>query len=116
MLRARTDLQVIHEASDALEGIQKIQELQPDLILLDIGLSRLNGIDAAKRIQQVAPSAKVIFVTQNTDTEVVRAALNNGAKGYVLKMDTGSELVPAIEAVLRGQKFVSRRLQGWDSE
>ena len=112
MLRAHTELQVIAEASDGLEGIQKVQELQPDLILLDIGLPHLNGIDTAKRIQQVAPRAKVIFVTQNTDAEVVRAALNNGAKGYVLKVDTASELLPAIEAALRDQKFVSRRLQG----
>ena len=68
------------EAGDGLEAVQKAQELKPDLILLDIGLPSLNGIEVAKRIRQVAPNAGIIFLTLNSDKEMVRAALNTGHK------------------------------------
>ena len=110
LLRTQEQLQVVGEAVDGQEAIQKAQELQPDLILLDVGLPKLNGIEAASRIEQVASSAKILFLTQNTDVEIVQAALSNGAHGYVLKADAGSELLPAIKAVLRGGKFISNRL------
>ena len=110
LLRTQGQLQVVGEAVDGLEALQKAQELQPDLILLDVGLPNLNGIEAASRIEQVASSAKILFLSQNTDVEIVRAALSNGAQGYVLKADAGSELLPAIKAVLRGSKFISNRL------
>ena len=101
---------VIAEVADGLEAVHEAQRLQPDLILLDIGLPGLNGVDAARRISQVAPKAKIVFVTQNTDTDVIRAALDTGAQGYVLKADAAKDLVFAIKAVLRGEKFVSRGL------
>lgn len=110
MLQERPGLQIIAEASDGLEAVRKADELQPDLILLDIGLPTLDGIDAAQRISRVAPNAKVIFVTQHNDTEIARAVLSNGASGYVLKMDTRSELSPAMDVVLRGGKFLSSRV------
>lgn len=100
---------VIAEVADGLEAVYEAQRLQPDLILLDIGLPSLNGVDAARRINQVAPKAKIVFVTQNTDTDVIRAALDTGAQGYVLKADAAT-LAFAIKAVLRGEKFVSKRL------
>ena len=100
-------MQIIGEASDGLEAVQKAAELQPDLITLDIGLPTLNGIEAAKRIHRVASSAKILFLTQNNDTDVVRAALRNGAKGYVLKLDASKQLLNAVESVLQGDRFVS---------
>ena len=106
-LRARPRWEVIAEASDGLEAVQKIEELKPDLILLDIGLPSLNGIEVAERISTLVPDAKIVFVTQNSTAEVVAAALSNGAKGYVLKPDAGRELLPAVESVLRGQRFTS---------
>ena len=93
--------------ADGGEAVKKAAELKPDLTLLDIGLPHLNGIEAAKRIRQVAPGTKVIFVSQNSDKDVVRAALSTGAKGYVLKTDAGSELLPAMAGVLGGDNFVS---------
>jgi DNA-binding NarL/FixJ family response regulator len=113
-LGKRPELQVIGEASDGLEAVEKAEELQPDLIVLDIGLPKLNGIEAAKRIHNVVPGAKILFVTQNNDTDVVQAALSNGAKGYVLKLDASKELLPAVEAILQGDRFVSMRLNHGD--
>jgi DNA-binding NarL/FixJ family response regulator len=110
-LEARLELQVVGEASDGLEAILKAQELQPDLILLDIGLPTLNGIEAATRIHKVARSAKILFASMINDLEVVGVALSNGAKGYLLKTDAWSELMPAIEAVVRGDRFLSAGLK-----
>ena len=109
-LRERRQLRVVGEVTDGLEAVQKARDLQPDLILLDIGLPNLNGIEAARQISQVAPGSKILILTLYADVEVVRAALSNGAKAYILKSDAARELLPAIEAALRGQKFVSRRL------
>jgi DNA-binding NarL/FixJ family response regulator len=111
LLLQQADLQVIGEVSDGLEAVQKAEELQPDLVLMDIGLPTLNGIEAANRIHRIVPKAKILFLTQNNDPEVVSAALLNGARGYVLKMDAKSELLAAIETVIRGGMFVSRRLE-----
>ena len=100
-------MQVLGEASDGLEAVRKAEELNPDLILLDIGLPNLNGIEAQHRLRVRIPGAKVLFLTQDNDSDVVREALSNGAQGYVLKTDAGSELLPAIQAISRGEKFVS---------
>jgi DNA-binding NarL/FixJ family response regulator len=110
-LQARPEWQVICEVSDGLEAVQKAHELKPDLILLDIGLPSLSGIEAAKRIHQVVPGTKILFLTRNNDADVVRAALNDGAQGYVLKTDAGNELWSAIEAVLQGKRFISSGLR-----
>lgn len=107
MLRADERLDLVGEAGDGLEAVQKSQNLQPDLILLDIGLPKLNGLEAAGRIEKVAPAAKVVFLSQNSDGDLVHAAMSNGARGYVLKADAGRELLPAIAAVVRGERFIS---------
>ena len=97
-LEAQPEFQVIGEAADGLEAVHRAEELKPDLILLDIGLPKLNGIEAENWLCQVAPSTKLLFLTQHSDTEIVRAALSNRAQGYLLKTDAGSELLPAIKA------------------
>jgi DNA-binding NarL/FixJ family response regulator len=106
-LQARPELHVIGEASDGSQAIQKAEELQPDLILLDIGLPMINGIEAAHRICGLIPGVRILFVSQNNDADIVAAALNNGAKGYVRKQNANTELLRAIEAILRGEHFVS---------
>ncbi len=111
MLQARPEWQVIAEAADGPEAIQKAEELKPDLIVLDIGLPKLNGIEAARQIRQLSPSSKIIFLSQNRDLDVVRAALGMGAQGYIYKMDVQGDFWPAIEAVLRGKQFVSGSLK-----
>ena len=109
-LGKRPELQIVGEASDGLQAVQKAEELQPDLILLDIGLPTLSGIEAACQISRLVPAANVLFVSQNNDADVVTAALSNGAKGYVRKENAKTDLLPAVEAVLRGDRFVSRGL------
>ena len=107
LLQARLECQVISEASDGSEAIQNAEELKPDLILLDIGLPKMNGIEAARRIRQRSPSSKIIFLSQNSNLDIVRAALGTGASGYVRKIDAGRELLPAMDDLLRGEQFVS---------
>jgi len=115
MLQTRPELSVVAEAGDGLEAVQKAQDLRPDLILLDVGLPTLNGLEAAHRIRQVAPDARIIFLTQNSDRDVVRAALRAGAQGYVLKADAGRELLAAVAGILSGGDFVSSGIKGGNS-
>jgi DNA-binding NarL/FixJ family response regulator len=106
-LSREPDLDFIGEVSDGVVAVQKAQELQPDLILLDIGLPSLNGIPAARKIRDVSPKSKIVFVTENRAEEMVIEAFRAGGRGYVLKSDAGSELLPAIRTVLRGELFAS---------
>ena len=99
---------VVGEASDGFEAVAKARELLPDLILMDIGLPALNGLEAARHIRQIAPGTKIVFVTQETDSDVAEEAFKVGANGYVLKQQASNELLPALAAALRGECFVSR--------
>jgi DNA-binding NarL/FixJ family response regulator len=112
MFRIRPELEIISEAADGLEAVQKAQELQPDLVLMDIAIPRLNGLEAAKRIRTLSPRSKIIFVSQQAPAEVVREALVSGVSGYVVKIDAGAELLLAVDGVLRGERFVGRRFPG----
>ena len=109
-VQKRPELQVIGVASDGLEAVQKAQELQPDLILLDIGLPTLNGIEAARRIRKVSPTSKILFVSENRSVDVAEEALSTGASGYVVKSDAAGELLPAVKKVLEGKRFISTAL------
>ena len=111
-LQAQDKLQIIGELGDGMEAVQKAQELQPHLILLDIGLPTLNGIGAARRIREVSPKSKILFLTQNRSADIAKEALGTGARGYVVKSDGASELLDAIRAVLSGKCFVSASLVG----
>ena len=111
-IQSKAEIQVICEVADGPEAVQKARELQPELILLDIGLPRLNGIEAARQIRNLSPESKILFVSQESSADIVQAALETGAKGYVVKADVGRELIPALDAVLRGQTYVSKSLSG----
>jgi DNA-binding NarL/FixJ family response regulator len=104
-LAKRPDLRVIAEVSDGLEAVQKAVELKPDLILLDIGLPTMNGIDAARRIRALVPNAKIIFLSQETSAAVVEEAFSLGALAYVQKAKAGRQLLAAIDAAILGQPF-----------
>ena len=110
-LQQKPELQIIGEASDGLEALEKAKGLQPDLILLDIGMPKLNGLEAAKRLPLFAPNAKILFLSQETSIDVVQEALRSGGQGFVNKVRAVRDLLPAIDAVLRGEQFVSPELQ-----
>jgi DNA-binding NarL/FixJ family response regulator len=112
MLQEQPRWRIVGEASDGLEAMQKARELQPDLILLDIGLPTLNGIESARRIREVSPASKILFVSETRSPEIAEEALNTGAGGFVVKSDAASELLPAIKAVLAGKRFISASLAG----
>ena len=99
-------LRVIGEASDGLSAIQQAQELRPDLVVLDVGLPKLNGIEAARVIRERSPRSKILFVSQESSGDVIQEAMNTGAHGYVTKINAGHALVPAVGAVLRGEIFL----------
>jgi DNA-binding NarL/FixJ family response regulator len=113
LFQARPQWQIIAEVSDGSEAVQKVADLKPDLIVLDIGLPKLNGIEAARGMRHLSPTSTIVFLSLNNDPDVVRAALSTGALGYVHKTDVQRDLLPAIEAVLQGRQFVSSSIKGY---
>jgi DNA-binding NarL/FixJ family response regulator len=109
-LQKQPEVQVIGEVSDGLEAVQKAEQLRPDLILLDIGLPTLNGIEAARRIREVSPASKILFVSENRSSDIAAEALRTGAGGYIVKSDAAGELLPSVSTVLEGRRFVSASL------
>jgi DNA-binding NarL/FixJ family response regulator len=106
-LQRRAEFQTI-EAADGLEAVQKAEELQPDLILLDINLPKMHGFEVAKQVPRLAPHARLLFMSQESSPDIVREALRLGALGYVQKVSAATDLLAAIDSVLAGQRFVSR--------
>jgi two-component system nitrate/nitrite response regulator NarL len=109
-LREQPDVRIVGIASDGLEAVQRAEELQPDLILLDISLPKLNGLEAARQIRRLAPKSKILFISGESAPGIVGAAFSVGGSGYVSKMDLAEELLTGIEAVLDGRRFVSASL------
>jgi len=115
ILQQQPEYQVIGEVSDGVEAVRKAQELQPELVLLDIGLPSLNGMEVARQIGRLCPASKIMFLSRESSSDIVRAALAIGAQGYVIKTDGTRELLMAVNAVLSGEQFVSSSLAGIDS-
>jgi DNA-binding NarL/FixJ family response regulator len=111
-LKEQPDFSIVGIASDGLQAVQRAEELQPDLILLDMFLPKLNGIEAARQIRKLAPKSKILFASGESASDLVRAAFCVGGSGYVLKMDAATDLLIGMEAVLHGKRFVSPSLAG----
>ncbi len=111
-LEKRLSLQIVGEASDGLEAVRKVEQLQPDLIVLDIGLPKLNGFEVARRIRKLCPESEILFVSQESSADVAQEGLSLGARGYVVKARAASELLAAVEAVCQGRHFISSGLSG----
>ena len=105
-LEQRPEFRIVGEVADGLEAVQGVQELQPDLILLDIGLPTLNGLEAARRIRGCAPNTRIVFFSQNRSPDIAEEAMRIG-DGYVVKSGAARELLSAVEAVLQGKPFLS---------
>lgn len=110
-LGARPEIQIVGEVSDGLEAVQKAQELKPALIILDIGLPGLNGIEAARRIRTLSPKSTILFLSQESSADVVQEALRLGALGFVIKTHAATDLLIAVDAVLRNEQFVSNTVK-----
>jgi len=110
ILQKQVELRIIGRASDGLAAVRYAEELHPELILLDIGLPSLCGIEVARKIREVSPTSKILFVSENRSVDIVEKALTTGAEGYVIKADARSELLPAIKTVLEGKRFISASL------
>ncbi len=110
LVEAEPGWKVVGEASNGLEAYEKARELKPDVIVLDISMPRLNGLEAARRIKKVLPEAKILFLTIHDNEELARAVLEAGARGYVTKSDTGRDLVAAINALRRNKTFFTPRV------
>jgi DNA-binding NarL/FixJ family response regulator len=110
-LQSRTDFHVIAEADDGAEAVQAARTLQPDVILLDINLPGLNGIEAGKQIHTLVPKSKILLLTQESSSSFVSQALHFGVAGYVHKARAYGELIPAIDSVLKGIRFVGNGLE-----
>ena len=109
-------LDVVCQTADGEGAVEKAKELQPDLVLLDISLPGISGIEAGRRIRHVCPDSYIIFLSQHDSLQMVDDALRVGGHGYVSKMDAGAELLHAIRVVVGGKRFVSQRIatQGWN--
>lgn len=104
-LLSATHYQILGEAADGEEAIEKAVHLKPHVILMDVSMPRLNGLDATRRIAGLLPEAAVIIVSQHESDELVRQAVRAGAKGYVTKASLGKELFPALLAIEEGRHF-----------
>jgi DNA-binding NarL/FixJ family response regulator len=111
ILEQESGLQLVGEASDGRIAVEKADNLRPDLVLLDIALPSLNGLQAAREIRTRAPQSRILIVSQESSREIVQAALNLGARGYVHKMEAQRELLTAIKAVIRGEVYVSSMMR-----
>ena len=118
LLTNDSTLDVVCQTEDGEQALVKAEELQPDLVLLDISLPGISGIEAARRISRVSPNSHIIFLSQHDSLQMVEDALRAGGHGYVAKMDAGSELLKAIRSVREGKRFVSQRIvsQGWRAD
>jgi len=110
-LAAQPQFDVIGSANDGLEAVRKAQELLPDLVVLDVGLPALNGIEAGRRIRESSPQIKVLLISENRLAEIAESAFRMGALGYVVKSAAAVELLPAVDAVLQGRRFISASLR-----
>lgn len=97
--RKRTELEIVGESSDGLQAIQQAKELEPDLILLDLGLPTIDGIETARRLRKLLPQSKILFLSQESSPDIVQEALSTGARGYVVKPGL-NELLQAVTAAL----------------
>jgi two-component system response regulator NreC len=112
LLETEAGVSVIGEAADGLDALRMCEELRPDLLILDIGMPRLNGIDVAARAQKLQPPPRVIMLSMHADESYVLRSLDAGARAYLLKDATDEDLLPAVRAVARGKRFFSPAIAG----
>lgn len=107
LLALTADIEIVGEAADGREAIEKVRQLMPDIVLMDLAMPIMGGLEAARRVRKEFPVTKVLVLTQYDDSEYVIPVIEAGARGFVSKMSSSSELASAIQAVYRGESFLS---------
>lgn len=110
LLEAQGDITVIGEAADGRETVRQVQQSCPDVVLLDIAMPELNGIDATRQIHQICPSTQIVILSMYASNEHIYQALRAGARGYVLKESAGREVVHAVRTVYAGKRYLSQQI------
>ncbi|HYS03610.1 MAG TPA: response regulator transcription factor [Candidatus Dormibacteraeota bacterium] len=110
LIESHPDWRVCGETGDGREAVLKAKELQPDVVVLDVTMPGLNGLDATRQIRNVAPKTEVLVLTMHTSEDLAREVLSAGARGYILKSDAGRDLVNAVESVARHKPFLTSRI------
>ncbi|MFQ5965814.1 MAG: response regulator [Candidatus Scalinduaceae bacterium] len=110
LLDVQDDINVIGEAKDGREAIEKAKQMVPDLVIIDIMMPDLNGIEALREIKRAIPETKVLVLTMYDDEDFINQTLQSGASGYLLKESAVSDLISAIEAIMKGDTFLSPRV------
>jgi DNA-binding NarL/FixJ family response regulator len=115
LLSLDPNLEVVCQTASGEEAVQKAQELQPDLVLMDISLPKMSGIEAARQVRNVSPKSYIIFLSQHDSWRMANEAMKVGGHGYITKIDAASELLTAIRSVREGNRLASQRIraQGW---
>ena len=111
-LKSEHDLAIVATATNGLDAVRKATELQPNIILMDLSLPGLGGIEATRRIRKTSTTSKILFLSIDSKLEVIEAAFKVGASGYILKLDADLDLLAGIRSILRGEQFISRSLNG----
>src|SRR3954452_10460323 len=107
ILENQTDMEVVGEASNGREAVSIAESLQPDVVIMDVTMPELNGIEATRRINELSPRTRVLALSMHKDSVYVREILRAGAKGYLLKDAAGNDLLAAVRAVARGEGYLS---------
>jgi DNA-binding NarL/FixJ family response regulator len=110
LLQGQPDWEVCGEAGDGREALEKTQKLKPDVVILDIGMPSLNGLEATRQILKTMPHTKVLILTLHDSDQVVREVLNAGARGFLLKSDAARDLVAAVEALRRDKTYFTSKV------
>ena len=110
LLETKGDIKVVGEAVTGREAVQKARELKPDIVIMDIAMPELNGIEATEQISRLLPATRIIILSMHSTTEHVMRALKAGAQGYLLKESTGAELMDAVRAVSAGHRYMSQKI------
>jgi DNA-binding NarL/FixJ family response regulator len=107
LLKGHSEWEIVDEAGDGLEAVEKADRLKPDVVVLDVSMPKMNGLEACRLIRKIAPNSEILIVTQHDSPQMMREALGAGARGYIVKSNAARDLLAAVEAVSKHRPFTS---------